>query len=287
MMKLLLTAAIILQVAAVGSQVSPSAVWSLVRRPVWVARIGLAMYILTPLLAVLLAETFGSPRSIKAAMLLLAISAAAPMLPNKLVKLGIDSAHDTALTVVSAVLAIVLVPIALPVLGAIFGRDITIGPESVARVLAITFVLPLAAGMILNLFLGNAADRLAPLAVTLSTIIIGVFVLIVVFAQGGTLFSLLRDGWILIVLFAAGSLLIGHLCGGSDPAERTSLAIATVTRHPGLALLMATSNLREVPDAPSAIIAFILGTSLATIPYTIWRRRRLNSMKPASAAMAG
>src|SRR5262245_423058 len=286
-MKLILMSAIILQVAAVGSQVSPSAVWSLVRRPVWVARIGLAMYILTPLLAVLLAETFGSPRSIKAAMLLLAISAAAPMLPNKLVKLGIDSAHDTALTVVSAVLAIVLVPIALPVLGAIFGRDITSGPESVARVLAITFVLPLAAGMILNLFLGNAADRLAPLAVTLSTIIIGVFVLIVVFAQGGTLFSLLRDGWILIVLFAAGSLLIGHLCGGSDPAERTSLAIATVTRHPGLALLMATSNLREVPDAPSAIIAFILGTSLATIPYTIWRRRRLNSMKPASAAMAG
>jgi len=284
-MKLVLTAAIILQVAAVGSQVSPSAVWALVRRPVFVARIGLAMYILTPLLAVLLAQTFSSPRSMKAAMLLLAISAAAPLLPNKLVKLGIDSAHDTALTAVSAVLAILLVPIELPVLGSIFGRDITIGPESVARVLAITFVLPLAAGMVLNLFLGKAADRLAPLAVTLSTIIIGVFVLIVLFAQRATLFSLLRDAGFLIVLFAAGSLLIGHLCGGPDPAERTSLAIATVTRHPGLALLMATANLRDVPDAPSAIIAFIVGTGLAVIPYTVWRRRRL-SLKP-SAAMAG
>jgi bile acid:Na+ symporter, BASS family len=289
-MKLVLMSAIILQVAAIGSQVSPSAVWALVRRPFWIARIGLAMFVLTPLLAVVLAalaKAFGgAPQSMKAAMLLLAISAAAPLLPNKLVKLGIDPAHDTALTVVSAVLAILLVPFELQVLGSWFGGDATVSAAAVARVLAITFVLPLAAGMVLNHFLEQAAERLAPLAVTLSTIIIGVFVLIIIVAQRGTLFSLLREAGLLVLLFAAGSLLIGYLCGGADPVDQTSLAIATVTRHPGLALLMATSNLTSIPDAPSAIIAFILGTGLTAIPFTVWRKRRLG-VQSSSPAIAG
>jgi len=44
--------------------------------------------------------------------------------------------------------------------------------------------------------------------------------------------------------------------GGPDPAERT--ALATVTRQPGLALLIATAS-----------------CALVSIPYTAWRKRIL------------
>jgi BASS family bile acid:Na+ symporter len=53
-----------------------------------------------------------------------------------------------------------------------------------------------------------------------------------------TIRSLLGDGTVVAaVLLSALGLLVGHLLGGPDPENRTVLALATVSRHPGVALV--------------------------------------------------
>jgi BASS family bile acid:Na+ symporter len=284
-MKAALFIALAVQVAAIGAQVAPGDVWRLVRRPAWILRIALAMFVATPLLGVVLARTLATPPVMKGAMLVLAISAAAPLLPGKLLKLGIDAAHDTALTLASIVLAMAVVPLEARLLGAWFGYDVLIGEGAVARVLAISFLAPLVAGMLIQVVLGERVRRIAPRVMLVGTALMAVPVLVIVVAQFGTLVALLQQSAGVVVLFAAGSLLIGHAIGGPAPEERTSLAIATVTRHPGLALLIATTNFPESREAPTAIVAFVAGIALATVPYTLWRKRQL-SVHPASPVVA-
>ena len=212
----------------------------------------IAMFVAVPILAVILAKTFDIPNVMRGAMVLLAISAAAPLLPGKLLKLGDDLTHDATLAAVTSVLAIVLVPLALKGLGVAFQRDIGITVAAVAAVLMTTFLLPLGIGMVARAVLGPArAVRIGDLAGDAGDIVLGILVLLIVVAQRATVFPLLWQSAIVIALFAAGALAIGHLLGGPDPRERTSLAIATVTRHPGLALLMGVRELSHgAGDAP-------------------------------------
>jgi hypothetical protein len=69
--------------------------------------------------------------------------------------------------------------------------------------------------------------------------------------------------------------------GGPDPAERTALAIATVTRHPGLALLIATASFPKLQVMPP-ILSLIIGCALVSIPYTAWRKRILAAQPNAA-----
>ena len=139
--------------------------------------------------------------------------------------------------------------------------------------MATSFLVPLAIGMALNAALGTAAERFARWAGTAGFVVLGLGALVIVIAQRSIILPLLGRSLVAVVLFAAGALLIGHLLGGPDPLEKTSLAIATVTRHPGLALLIVATNFPQARDQVAAIIPLVIGTTLTTIPYTIWQNR--------------
>ena len=89
-------------------------------RPGLLLRSLLAMYILVPLAALVLVKLVTLQPGVEIALLVLAVSAGAPLLPRKLIGIG-DGAYIFSLVVVSSVLAIVLVPAWLTVLGPQFG----------------------------------------------------------------------------------------------------------------------------------------------------------------------
>ena len=68
-----------------------------------------------------------------------------------------------------------------------------------------------------------------------------------------------------IVFVTTLALLVGHLLGGPDPATRTSTAISTAARNPGLALLVATLNAAS-PAIIAAILAYFVIAALTLIP---------------------
>ena len=76
-----------------------------------------------------------------------------------------------------------------------------------------------------------------------------------------------------IVLSGLG-LLVGHLAGGPDPEHRTVLALATASRHPGVALVAGISASVQAPKLVTAavLLAFVV-SMIVSAPYAAWRKR--------------
>src|SRR3954447_6960547 len=129
-MRAVVTSAIVLQVVAVGIQVSPGEIWAVIRRPIWIFQVVAAMFVAVPLLAVILAKSFEIPMVMRGALVLLAISAVAPLLPAKLLQVGSDPTYDVTLAAVTNLLAIATVPFTLQIVGAAFERDVAITPAA-------------------------------------------------------------------------------------------------------------------------------------------------------------
>ena len=68
------------------------------------------------------------------------------------------------------------------------------------------------------------------------------------------------------------ALATGHLLGGPEPATRTAMAISSAARNPGLALLVATLNAAS-PAITATVLAYLVISALAVVPYVVWRRR--------------
>jgi bile acid:Na+ symporter, BASS family len=284
-MKFVVTASIVLQVIAVGIQTNPANLFTCVRRPAWIVRIVFAMFVAVPALAVVLVKVSSASDRIKAALLLMSIAAAAPLLPRKLLKIGVDAGFAESLSAVTMLLAIPLVPATASVLGRLFGRDVVVSPAAVAGTLATTFLVPLVVGMVLKAALGHRAARLSDVCAMAGTSLLVVIVMLLLWLQRDSIFPLLGPGVAVISFFVLGSLLIGHLIGGPDPGERTALAVATVTHHPGLAILIATTSLSRVALVP-AILVVVIGSAIVAVPYTSWRKRALGNRRPPVAAPA-
>jgi BASS family bile acid:Na+ symporter len=60
-------------------------------------------------------------------------------------------------------------------------------------------------------------------------------------------------------------LTVGHLLGGPDEDDRTVLAFATASRHPGVA--MAVASLTGEPLAPIGVLLAVVVSELAMVPY--------------------
>ena len=84
-------------------------------RPGLLVRSVLAMYVLVPLAALALVKVLTLSPGVEIGLLVLAISAGAPLLPRKLMKIG-DGAYIFSLVLTSSLLAIILVPAWLAVL---------------------------------------------------------------------------------------------------------------------------------------------------------------------------
>jgi BASS family bile acid:Na+ symporter len=100
--------------------------------------------------------------------------------------------------------------------------------------------------------------------------------------------SIIREGTLsaisAIVIISICGLAAGHFLGGPDEDDRTVLAFATVSRHPGVA--MAIGSLTGEPLAPIGVLLAVVVNEVAVVPYRWWRKR-LQRLEPAAPASAG
>ena len=82
--------------------------------------------------------------------------------------------------------------------------------------------------------------------------------------------------------FTAVELTVGHLLEGPDPDYRTALALATASRHPGVALLIGTGNFPEQKLVAPAMVLYVIVGAVASVPYTQWPRRLFKRAAPAA-----
>lgn len=241
----------------------------LFRHPALLLRSLLAMYVLVPLAAVGLVILLPLPAGAEAGLLVLAVSSGAPLLPRKLLGIG-DGAYTFSLVVLSSVLAVILVPLWLEMLGPLFPRLPRLAPEKAALVLGESFFLPLLAGMAVRRFIpkfaawtGGRVVGLAGLAMTLAAVAL-------LAVNWHVVLEVKWQGIAALALLILIALVIGHLVGGPKEENRSALAVACATRHIGVAVVVATS----LPGARMAVVISIyIAISVAiTLPYTRWRR---------------
>ncbi len=246
----------------------------LFRRPSKLVRSLLSMNVIMPLFAAALVAVFNLVQAVEIALITLAVSPVPPILPKKQVKAGGRGSYAIGLLVAAAVLAIVFVPLTIDLLGRVFDRPVQISVATIAKLVLTTVLLPLAAGIAVHHFAPAFAERIAkPLSLVAAVMLIG-GALPVVFTAWPAITSLIGNGTILAIeAFVVVGLAAGHLLGGPAPEDRTVLAFSTASRHPGIALAIASANAPGQKLVLAAVLLYLIVNAAVSIPYKKWQQR--------------
>ncbi len=283
---LLLKAAVGVIILAIGMDSTTKDATHLLHRPGLLVRSVLAMYVAVPLAAFALVKLLTLSPGVEIGLLVLAASAGAPLLPRKLLRIG-DGGYIFSLVLVSSVLAIFVVPAWLALLGPQFGSPLELGPSQVALILAKSFLLPLAAGMLLRWWLPAFSQRWSSRLIGAAGMVLTVCALALLLLHWEVLLVARWGGVLALMALVAIALAIGHALGGPAHDDRTALAVACASRHIGIAVLVAAS----LPGPRTAVIiaVYIVASAIVSIPYLRWRRAvgERTTSTPASTTITG
>lgn len=265
---------IMLLVLALGLRSPPHVAGYLFRRPRLLLRSLLAMNVLMPLITIALVATFRLHPAVKIALVALSISPVPPFLPSKQLRLSSSEDYVYGLFVATALVSVVLVPLTMTLLGTRVALSHHIGAGKVLSIVTLTVLMPLVLGMLVRRIWPTSAERISAVARIAGGVLLVVALVPVLFTQWPSIRSLIGDGTLLaIVAFTLLGLLIGHLLGGPDAEGRTVLALATASRHPGVALAVAGTTFPEEKLVTSAVLLALLVGVIAAAPYSSWRKR--------------
>lgn len=271
---LVIRVSIVLTVFSLALHVTPRDVTYLFRRTGLLVRSVLAMNVIMPLFAAALATLFELHPALKIALVALAVSPVPPLLPKKQVKAGGTTSYIASLLAVAALLAIFFVPLAVNLLGRVFMTHAHVPPASVATVVLTTVLAPLAAGVVVRAMMPTLAEKLAAPLGLFATILLALGALVMLFAAWPQVVSLVGNGTLVaITVFVLFGLAVGHLLGGPEPDDRTVLAIATASRHPGVAIAIAAATFPQEKAVSAAVVLYLIVSAIVSIPYASWRKR--------------
>jgi bile acid:Na+ symporter, BASS family len=244
----------------------------LARRPGLLARSLVAIFVVMPLTAVAVVEFLDLPPHLEVVLIALAISPVPPLLPKQTVASGARTPYGLSLLVTVSLLAIIVVPVAVLLLGWLFHRTFAVEPWAIAGLLVTRVILPVVAGLLVRWKFPRVADRIDKPIRIASAVLLLVVALVLVSASLPKLVALVGDGALVVfALFVVVGLLTGHLLGGPRFGERGALSLASACRHPGVALSVATVG---VPDQHfgAIVLLYLLVSLIITIPYVKWHR---------------
>jgi len=100
------------------------------------------------------------------------------------------------------------------------------------------------------------------------------------FSTAPAIWALVGNGTLVaIAAFVFVGLVIGHFLGGPEPENRVALAMATASRHPGIAIALSVANFPEEKLAMAAVLLYLLVNFLVSIPYLIWTKSQIPDVK--------
>jgi BASS family bile acid:Na+ symporter len=272
-----LQCSIFLTVFALGLNATFADSLSLLRRPAVLLRSLASMYVIMPVVAVLIARALQLDTAVAIALLVLSVSPVPPFLPLKGTKVGTSGAYMFGLMAETAVLSVVVTPVAVVLLAKVFGVSAHVAPMAIAVVVLKTVLVPLGLGMLVRVLWPGAAQRLSRPIGMFAIIVLGLCFVLLLVAARDRIGDLIGNGTLAaIALFSVIGLIVGHLMGGPVEQDRTFLAFATPGRHPGVAFAIAHAIAPEEQKLIlAAILLYLVVLSVVSAPYARWRKRGL------------
>jgi BASS family bile acid:Na+ symporter len=259
---------VVVLIFAIGLGSTPADLTYLWRRPALLARSLLAMYVAVPVVVLALAAILPLTPPVRTAVVVLAISAGAPLLPKKLMKLGREG-YVFSLVVTSSLVAIVAVPLWVTAIGALVRKEPDIDALIIARLIARAFLGPLLLGMFLRWPLSPVAEQIADWLLKAMGAVLAVAGLSLLALNLGLL---VKAGWVPLTALlgmTVVALVVGHLCGGPDPDDRTALAVCCATRHVGISMLAAAAV--PGPRTAALMVAYVIAAAITSALCLRWR----------------
>ena len=271
---LALKASIVLSVFAIGLVSRVDDTLFLLRQPKLLLRSVVAINVVMPIVAAAMAWIFDLPEAVEMALVALAVSPVPPLLPKKQVKAHGEPSYAIGLLVGAALVAILFVPLAVELVGFVFQLPVHMNPWPVAKLVFATVLAPLIAGVLARRLMPALAARFAQPVGQIANIVLGLCFLAVLVTAWPAIAGLLGSGAFCAVAgFVAIGLAAGHGLGGPDPQDRTVLALAAATRHPGVAMAITTANFPGYKEVLPAFLLYLVVGAVLAIPYVMWRKR--------------
>jgi bile acid:Na+ symporter, BASS family len=270
-----LKASVALIVFAIGLRANARDATYLIRKPAQLLRAIFSMNILMPLFTVSLVYMVDLTPAVKIALVMLSVSPVPPLLPNKMVKSGGTNSYAVGLLVAESLLAIVFVPLAMEIIELVLNIPLKMTVASVAPLVLMTALLPLSLGMVVNRLAPVVSERIAKPISLIATLALVAGAAAILIAVAPAVWMLLGNGTLIAIFaFVLVGLTIGYFLGGPVPENRISLAIATSSRHPGMALALAIANFPEEKLAMAAVLLYMVVNAIVSVPYYKWMQRR-------------
>ena len=275
---------IFLAVLAEGMVVTRADIRYFFDTPARLVRTVLAMSILGPIVTIIVCQLFSLHPAVIVALVTLSIAPVGALFPQgmlALVRPG-RGTYAHGLFFATTLLSVVLTPLAVEVINVLFGSDVHVNPLTVAQVAVGSLLLPLGIGLAIGRWRPDARRWIPGIQKLSSLLLLACFV-VFAFLAWPRFGEIVREGTLAaIAIITLIGLVFGHFLGGPNEDDRTVLAFATVSRHPGVAI--AVASLADQPLAPIGVLLAVLVGEVATAPYKAWRKRLL---APGTTAAAG
>ena len=188
-----------------------------------------------------------------------------------------------------SLLSIIAIPLVFVLFNAVFIREAKFSESWIVQTILVKILLPLVIGMALRQFAPAWSERYGHIVEKAGGILLLASFLPVLILILPTIWSLIGVPTMLaIVLFALVGAASGYFLGGPDPNERLVLAMATATRHPGIAITLAITNAGETPKKllVAAVILYLIVSAIAVTPFLKWLSGRKTSIGTISRKSA-
>jgi bile acid:Na+ symporter, BASS family len=283
LLPLLIQGSLAAVVLAVGLDATVDDVLYLFRRPALLAKAVLAISIIVPLVAVLVIRTLPISLPSKVGVILMALAPVPPFLPGKGLKAGGQKAYVYGLYVAFALLGVIIVPATVAVLDRLYGASADVPMGELTTTVVVSVLLPLALGMLLHARWPAATSAASVWVGRLAILLVAIVVLPLLVKAWPGMVAMTGDGTILaIALIVVAGVAAGHLLGGPELADRGVLATFAATRHPGIALMIATTS--GADKRVTAIVLLFVIVALVIVAIYQQILKRLAHPKPGAAA---
>lgn len=277
LLKPTIVASIVLFVIAIGLVAPPGSIRAGFRDPLVIARAMLAMFLLFPAFTFLVSMLLPLEPAARAALMALAVSPMPPILPAKEQKVGGGIDYALAIQIAASAVALIAAPLLIFLVGQFFDRELSLDFMGVATAIFVTIVAPLAVGIAIAAVKPDLAARVAGPMRMVATALLVVAVLILLWQLLPNILA--ATTWPVLVamaLMTAFGLAIGHWLGGPDRGNRHALAFATVSRHPGVAIGVASAaTFAPAQPVVATILLYLLASGLMSLPYSRWAQGRI------------
>jgi len=275
-----LGAIIFMMMLSLGAHQSPEDLRRLWRNHALLLRSLLCVVVLFPLTTILVIKLMPTAAGVSAGLAILAACPGAPVTYKRAALAGGNPAYTSSLHISLALLTLGITPATLALFDAVFHLNLqnSVGVMAVARQVAAVQILPIGIGLLLQKAPGLARRLRQPLSRLADAAFVALAALmlfpVVLWAVVQLVWPIGAIALALLALLVVAGLGLGVLL--APPRQRcrqSSLAIATIARNLGLALLIAESSGSAEQITPT-ILGYALVSLVIATPFSIWSKRQ-------------